>query len=168
MSDGPHRSLPMKPKWRNVAERAYNGAFRVDEISAAMMPALHGDCQDEMSPRLIDGLLKICERQEGLLFKDVGATDLEALRRDAGTGMGRHVLDNVVRLSKQETLNVLTAAKAIESAFTDRLAKNNRQMEEHTLRKSTASRDAATMLEQTGTGNGECHGANHWDYRGRF
>lgn len=150
MSDGPHRSLPMKPKWRSVAERAWNGAFGVDEISAAMMPALHGDCQDEMSPRFVDGLLKICERQEGLLFKDVGAADLESLRRDAGTGMGRHVIDNVIRLSKQETLNVLTAAKAIESAFTDRLAKNNRQMEEHTLRKSTASRanQLRSRLEQ--------------------
>jgi hypothetical protein len=129
----------MKPKWRSVAERAYNRAFGVDEISAAMMPALHGDCQDEISPRLIDGLRKIAERQEGLLFKDLGAADLEALRSEAGTGMGRHALDNVIRLSKQEQLNVFTLAKAFDSTFIDRLAKNNRQMEEHTLRKTTVS-----------------------------
>jgi hypothetical protein len=130
----------MKPKWRSVAERAYNRAFGLDEIGAAMMPALHGDCQDEMSPRFIDNLRKICERQEGLLFKDDSRAQLENLRRDAGTGMGRHALENVIRLSKQEELQVITAVKAIESTLTDRLAKNNRQMEEHTLRKSTVAR----------------------------
>jgi hypothetical protein len=130
----------MKPKWRSVAERAYNRAFGVDEISSAMMPALHGDCHDEMSPRFIDGLRKICERQEGLLFKDDSRAQLENLRKDAGSGMARHALDNVIRLSKQEELQVITAVKAIESALTDKLAKNNRQMEEHTLRKSTVAR----------------------------
>ncbi len=82
MSDGPHRSLPMKPKWRNVAERAYNGAFRVDEISAAMMPALHGDCQDEMSPRFLGQLRNICEQQETLLFKDNIPARLEAFEAE--------------------------------------------------------------------------------------
>ncbi len=27
MSDGPHRSLPMRPGWKRVAERAYNPNF---------------------------------------------------------------------------------------------------------------------------------------------
>jgi hypothetical protein len=150
MSDGPHRSLPMKPKWRSVAERAWNGAFGIHEISAAMMPALRGDCQDEIPPRLVDGLLKIVDRQEGLLFKDVGAADLEALRSEAGTGMGRHALDNLIRLSKQEQLNVLTLAKAFDSTFLDRLAKTNRQMEEHTLRNAPVSRtnQLRSRLEQ--------------------
>lgn len=40
MSDGPHRSLRMKRGWQRVAERADNGAFGVDEISNAVIPAL--------------------------------------------------------------------------------------------------------------------------------
>lgn len=150
MSDGPHRSLPMKPKWRSVAERAYNGSFGVDEISAAIMPALASDCHDEMTPRFIDSLRGLCEQQETLLIKDDMPARLEALRPEAGSGIGRQALENVIWLSKQEEVNVITAAKAIERAFVDRLAKNNRQMEEHTLRKSTVSRANAlrNRLEQ--------------------
>jgi hypothetical protein len=140
----------MKPKWRSVAERAYNRAFGLDDISTAMMPALVSDYQDEITPRFIDSLRGICEQQETLLFKDDIQAQLEALQPEAGTGMGRHVLENVVRLSKQEEVSVFTAAKAIELTFVDRLAKSNRQMEEHTLRKSTASRtnDLRNRLEQ--------------------
>lgn len=150
MSDGPHRSLPMKPKWRSVAERAYNRAFGLDEICTAMMPALASDCHDEIPTRFIDSLRGICEQQESLLFKDDIRAQLEALRPAAGSGMARHVLENVVRLSKQEEVTVITAMKAIERACTDRLAKSNRQMEEHTLRKSTVSRanDLRNRLEQ--------------------
>lgn len=161
MSDGPHRSLPMKPKWRSVAERAYNRAFGIDEICTVMMPALASDCHDEMTPRFIDRLRSICEQQENLLFKDNIPSRMEALRPDAGSGIGRHVLENVVRLSKQEEVNVITLVKAIERACVDRLAKNNRQMEEHTLRKSTLSRanDFRNRLEQaTGSAKAQVSG----------
>lgn len=150
MSDGPHRSLPMKPKWRSVAERAYNGAYGLDEISTAMMPAVARDCQDEMSPRFIDRLRGVCEQQEALLFKDDIPAQMDALRREAGNGIGRRVLENVVRLSKQEEVNVLTAVKAVERAIAERLAKANRQIEEHTLRESSTARanDVRARLEQ--------------------
>lgn len=150
MSDGPHRSLPMKPKWRSVAERAYNRAFGVDEISAAMMPALQSDCQDEMSPRFLGQLRNICEEQPSLLFKDNIPARLEALKQEAGSGMGRRVLENVIRLSKQEEVNVFTAVKAIERACVERLGRTSWQMEEHTLRKSTVTRanDLRNRLDQ--------------------
>jgi hypothetical protein len=150
MSDGPHRSLPMKPKWRSVAERAYNGAFELDEISAAMVPAVARDCDDEMSPRFIERLRGLCEQRQPLLFRDDVWARLEALRQEAGTGMGRRVLENVMRLSKQEEVTVITAVKAIERAAAERLSKSNRQIEEHTLRKATVSRatDVRTRLEQ--------------------
>ena len=93
-----------------------------------------------MSPRFLGQLRTICEQQESLLFKDNVSARLEGLKREAGHGMGRRVLENVVRLSKQEEVNVLTAVKAIERACIERLARTNWQMEEHTLRKSTVSR----------------------------
>lgn len=154
MSDGPHRSLPMKRKWQSVAERAYNHAFDVDEISAAMIPALAGDCRDEMSPRFIEHVRRLCEEQETLLIKDDAKPQFEALREDAGNGIGRRVLENVVRLSREEELSVLTLVKATEAAILERAAKSNRQIEEHTLRKSTVARanGVRTRLEQA-TGN---------------
>ena len=40
MSDGPHRSLPMRPWWRRLAERADRCAFGVEEVADALVPAL--------------------------------------------------------------------------------------------------------------------------------
>jgi hypothetical protein len=138
----------MKPKWRSVAERAYNRAFGIDEITAAMLPALARDCHDEMSPRFIEGLRGLSQSHETLLFKN--DQSLEDLRREAGNGMGRRVLEYFERFAGKERVDVNTAVKAIECAGAERLAKSNRQIEEHTLRKVTASRanDVRSRLEQ--------------------
>jgi hypothetical protein len=148
MSDGPHKSLPMKPKWRSVAERAYNCTFAVDEISAAMLPALARDCHDEMSPRFVEVLRGLCEQQETLLFNL--SDRVEGLRPEAGTGIGRRVLEHFERFAAKESVTVNTAVKAIECAGAERLAKSNRQIEEHTLRKVNVSRanDVRSRLEQ--------------------
>lgn len=150
MSDGPHKSLPMKPKWRNVAERAYNRAFGIDEIGTAMLPALARDCHDEMSPRFIEGLRDLCEQHEPHLFIDDVSDRVRDLRRDAGNGIGRRVLEYFERFAVKERVTVDTAVKALECAGTERLAKSNRQIEEHTLRKVTVSRanDVRSRLEQ--------------------
>lgn len=140
MSDGPHRSLPMKPKWRNLAERAYNRNFDINDIATAMGPALVSDFRDETTPGFFSGLRGICEEQESLLIKDNVRERLEALRPEAGTGIGRRVLDNVIRLSEQDELSVKTAIAAIERAGMERIAKNARSMEEHAQRETSVSR----------------------------
>jgi hypothetical protein len=140
----------MKPKWRSVAERAYNRAFDIDEISAAMLPALARDCHDEMSPRFIEDLRGLCKQDETLLFKNDLSGRVEDLRREAGNGMGRRVLEYFERIAAKERVTVDTAIKAIECAGAERMAKSNRQIEEHTLRKVTASRadDVRSRVEQ--------------------
>ena len=40
MSDGPWKSLPMRPHWKQVAKQAATGAFSADELSRAMEAAL--------------------------------------------------------------------------------------------------------------------------------
>src|SRR6185436_5483040 len=122
MSDGPHRSLPMKPKWRSVAERAYNRTFELDEFSTAMMPALAKDCHDEMTSRFIDSVRGLCEQQETLLFKDDIPARQEGLRQEAVTGMGSRELDHLVRLSKRREVTISTAVNAIERAVVERIA----------------------------------------------
>lgn len=140
MSDGPHRSLPMKPKWRSIAERAYNRNFATDDITTAMGPALVSDCRDETTPAFFDGLRGICEEQESLLIKDNVRQRFEALRPEAGTGIGGRILDNVIRLSEQGEVSVKTAIHAIERACVERIAKSSRQMEEHAQRETSISR----------------------------
>ena len=43
MSDGPHRSLPMRQGWKRVAERGANDNFTTEQIAAAIVPALEQD-----------------------------------------------------------------------------------------------------------------------------
>jgi hypothetical protein len=45
MSDGPHRSLPMRNHWRNLAERAAKAVFSPQEVSEALPYALHRDIE---------------------------------------------------------------------------------------------------------------------------
>jgi hypothetical protein len=140
MSDGPHRSLKMRRGWKRVAERGDKRAFATDEISNAIIPALEQDCREEMSPQFLDSLCTVCRNQEDSLFKDQIEPQLEALRRSAGSGIGRVVLDDVIRLSASGEQGQDIAVKAMTNAFTDRAARGARQVEEHYLREATAPR----------------------------
>jgi hypothetical protein len=146
----------MKRNWQNVAERADKRVFGVEEISDALIPALAGDCRDEMTPKFIDSLRGVFEEREQMLFKDNIKDRLESLRHEAGTGIGRRVIENVVRLSDSESADVFTLANAMEAALGERLARCSRQVEEHYLRKSTAPRanNVRGRLEQASAGAG--------------
>lgn len=154
MSDGPHRSLPMKRRWQSVAERADNHAFGVDEISAAMIPALESDCRDEISPAFVDRVRGVFEEQATLLFKVDVRERVEALGPEAGIGLERRFLENVVRMSSADTADLNALLKAMTAALAERVARCNRQVEEHYLRKSTASRAnrVRERLEQAAAG----------------
>ena len=138
MSDGPHRSLPMRPDWRRVAERGDKRAFTPEEISQAIAPALEQDCRDDMSPEFLNDFRRVVE--EPSLFKDEVAARLKALRPQAGSGLGRVVLDNVSLLSAADTDGFAVGQKALKAALMDRANRRARQVEEHYLRKSLAPR----------------------------
>jgi len=144
MSDGPHRSLPMPPRWKRVAERCANVAFATDEIAAVLIPALHQDCQSEISPELIDGIRRVFDDQGSSLFKDNPKPRLEALRGVAGCGIGATLLNNVMELSPPGTTELNDFANAMTAALEDRAARSARQIEEHYYRKSTAPRAVNT------------------------
>src|SRR4051794_14575024 len=96
MSDGPHRSLPMRPAWRRVAERGDKRAYTTAEISQALGSAVEQDCRNDMSPEFLRRVR--CLIDEPSLFDDV-AERLAALGANAGSGLGRAVLDNAALLS---------------------------------------------------------------------
>jgi len=140
MSDGPHRSLPLKRGWKRVAERADKRAFAPEEISTAIIPALEEDCRDEMSGEFIDGIRGIFEEQENLLFKHDLKARLEALRGQAGCGIGRTVLDNVAEISASDAPGLLALINAVTAALTDRANRCSRQTEEHYCRTASTPR----------------------------
>ncbi len=151
MSDGPHRSLPMPPGWRRVAERSANAAFSSDEISRAIIPALEQDCRAEMSSEFIDGVRTLFKDQETSLFKDDVRPQLESLRGVAGCGIGRAFLDNVIQLSPSGAVEFNALAGAMTVALIDHAARGARQVEDHYCRESTASRahNTRARIEQS-------------------
>jgi hypothetical protein len=140
MSDGPHRSLPMRPSWKRVAKRGDKCAFATDEISAALIPALQQDCNGEVGPLFLDALINLCREHQHSLFKDDIESRFEALRPYAGMGIARVVLDEAVRFASAGEAGFDIAIKALSSALTDRATRCARQVEEHYFRESTAPR----------------------------
>jgi hypothetical protein len=74
MSDGPHRSLPMRPHWRHLAQRAAQGAFPPDQVCEALPYALKRDILE--AP--IKGVRDIMSGDS--LLPELRVEQLEALR----------------------------------------------------------------------------------------
>jgi hypothetical protein len=138
MSDGPHRSLPMRRAWRHVAERGDKGAFTIQEISEALVPAIEQDCHADMTPGFLAGVRQILE--EPSLFGNDLAARLEPLRSEAGCGIGRVLLDNVALLSAADANAFEIAQEALKAALEDRASRGARQVEEHYFRESSNPR----------------------------
>jgi hypothetical protein len=144
----------MKRNWQNVAERADKHSFGVDEISTAMIPALAGDCRDEIMPGFIDRVRGMIEEQESLLIKDDLGARIAAMRSEAGTGIGQRFIENIARISAKDVPGMVDLVTAMTAALAERAARGSRQVEEHYLRKSTASRanNVRARLEQATMG----------------
>lgn len=140
MSDGPHRSLPMRRGWKRVAKSADNQAFGTDEIRDAILPALEEDCRGEISPEFFGSLRRVCEDQETSLFKTDVAPSLEALRNAAGAGLARVVLHYALQQAARGNSAKDIPENALKDALMDRAARGARQVEEHYCRESTTPR----------------------------
>jgi hypothetical protein len=140
MSDGPHKSLPMRRGWKRVAECGDNRAFASEEISRAIIPALEQDCNSEIAPEFIDSIRKVFRDQETSLFKDQVNPQLDALRGTAGWGIGRVVLEHAIQVAERGGVGTEGLVEATTNALTDRAARGARQVEEHYCRESGTPR----------------------------
>ena len=138
MSDGPHRSLPMRRGWRHVAERSDKPAFTAKEISEALVPALEQDCQTEISPAFLAGVRQIVA--EPSLFGGDVVARLEPLWPVAGSGIGRSQIENVAVLSATDADDVGLVQEALKRALEDHANRGARQVEEHFFRETSAPR----------------------------
>lgn len=150
MSDGPHRSLPMRQGWKRVAECGENQAFTLDEIVTSIVSALENDGRQELSDKFMGGLRDLCREQDASLFKDQMGPQLEGLRDVAGQGVGRMVLEYAILLSESGERGLAIAEKALVQALTDRAARGMRQVEEHYCRESHQShaREIRSRIEE--------------------
>ena len=54
MSDGPHKSLGMRPGWKKFAKRADKAAYEPDQVEEALPDALGDDWRAERCGELVD------------------------------------------------------------------------------------------------------------------
>lgn len=150
MSDGPHRSLPMRQGWKRVAERADNVNFEAEDVTKRIIPALEQDCTAEMTSEFVDDISRICRQLEGSLFRADLTAEVQALRPKAGCGIGQVFLDNLERLSNRDTANAAILVDAMKAALDSKGAACARSVEEHYYRKSTEprARNVRARLEQ--------------------
>lgn len=142
MSDGPHRSLPMPKAWKELAYRADNKAFAVEDVRAALPAALAADWQDV--PDDVKATVQdVLNPAHPSLFPDEGLERLERCRAaTAGAPLGVALVGlaiDALTLSAPQGASLLDV---VTNALLGDAFGRSRQMEEHYYRKSNQLRAA--------------------------
>ncbi|MDK2755585.1 MAG: hypothetical protein KYX66_02495, partial [Blastomonas fulva] len=151
MSDGPYRSLPMSPKWKQAAKRAYLLSFSTLEISEALQQAAERDCRAELSVGLVRRVTSlIMGPDEPSLFRDLPIADLNALHRRCSSTMEHGLVNNAIDAVQDGLIGQAALQRAAEASVSDRLLAGNRQIEEHMHREAPdhRARAARSRLEE--------------------
>lgn len=140
MSDGPYRSLPMSRSWKRLAEFSENENFGSVDTCAAAVNALEKTWRSDVPATVVDGLRQLFLEQQPGLFSDQRVQEIEALTpKAAGHGIGKLLVDNAVWVLQEGGSGESGLVEAAERALTACGARASRQIEEHYLRKASAS-----------------------------
>ena len=137
MSDGPWKSLPMRPHWKQVARRAETGAFSQDELSDAFQAALLKDAEDLPVEAVCRAVIP---EDQGVLFRPDLNRLFEDLRRDHP---GSKPVDTLVASLRDPESVESSATEMVISAVADTLHEvardHSRAVAEHYYRKNGSS-----------------------------
>lgn len=151
MSDGPYRSLPMSPKWKQAAKRAYLSSFSTPEIAEALQQAAERDCRAELSPSFVRRVTAlIIGPDEPGLFRDLPIAALNALHRDCSSTMEHGLANNLIDAVQDGLRGQAALQRAAEASVSDRLLAGCRQIEEHMHRVAPDHRARATRSRLEG------------------
>lgn len=134
MSDGPHKSLPMRSHWKRLAERADKAAYSVHEVSEALPAALQQEFREAPLKKLKKAL---GVDNQGMLFTVQDPKELDALRAECpGSAAGNALID----CAKEAVASGLSGEAACEQALANALDECSRSafrgIEEHYYRKA--------------------------------
>lgn len=143
MSDGPHKSLPLRPRWREVAKRASKDAFDRSAIQEALEPALLGDCRAELPASLTRRVLAVLEGTDLLSRLPEGQIgQLRAMRDDPSLDpLGASLIECSMMSVAQGLTGRAAFFDAAETALLERSVNNARTTEEHFRDKGTRNQD---------------------------
>lgn len=129
MSDGPHRSLPMRPHWKRCAERAANVAFSMPEFGESLTISLWKDLSAplaQIQAALVDG-------GQSKLF--INGQALDSIRPPGSASAQALPMLDSARSAVERGLSGREALRfAAEAAIFGHTRSVLRSMEEHYLR----------------------------------
>lgn len=133
MSDGPWKSLPLRPHWKRVAKHAENGAFSPEELCGTMGAALSKDAEELP----LDEVRALVPGNQGVLFRPDLEGEFEALQRDHP---GSKLVQTFLTCLRDREASGLSGREMLESALADTLDEHardhSRAIQEHYHRKT--------------------------------
>lgn len=154
MSDGPYKSLPMKPRWRHAAKCAYKEAFSQDEIVESVIRASHADWRAEVRHALVTSVSAVvAPLGQQALFADQILADLTTLRGGCASPLEASFVRNAIDAVATGRIGADAVQFAAEEALSDRLLCNYRQVEEH-VRRDDSIRNAELVRNRFESAHG--------------
>ncbi|GEM_PF-1402589 len=136
MSDGPHKSLPLRHGYQRVAAWAYKPAFSINQVCEAAEVALSRDVAIEVVPT-IKPLLAIVDGQDLLSLASSMHEQLDRLRVDPAVDtLAANAVEGAQMALREGYAGLAAVEKGLASALAERLAAGGRAMEEHYLVKA--------------------------------
>ena len=143
MSDGPHRSLPMRKGWKKLAERGDRNLHTVEQIREAVPLALGDDwraerCDDFM--KQVKDVLVVTD--QNTLFRPSKDDTIEALKKLPGSGypLRRMLVNSLLQSVDDGHTGEEALVKGTADALAVRCSAGARHVEEHYLRASSERR----------------------------
>lgn len=153
MSDGPHKSLPMRRHLKGFAERAANPARTMNEVAEAWLPALKREFAEAPVKEVVDIL---GAGKKASLFAQDRISQLEALReKHRGSAAAKTLLDCGVEAASSGVTGEAAISAALENALESHTRDCFRSVEEHWQREGT-ERSAKFMRDRLHATRQDC------------
>lgn len=135
MSDGPHRSLPLRRHWKKLAEWAATPSFSPDEVAASIPDALLKDFKEVYVPLL--RIREIFVGDDRPLFHEYCADELEAVRHSCrGVTVGNILVDCAIQANADGLAGDIALKTALINALLAHARGNCHSIEEHYQREA--------------------------------
>jgi hypothetical protein len=136
MSDGPHRSLPMRRHWRDTAERAAKPVHSLEEVCETLTFALKRDILE--TP--IEKMREIFDGRKPDLFPTRQLEQLEDLRNTCrGSAAANVSIDCAIEAIQGGLRGDAAVQSTLQNALEDVMRSASRGMNEHYQRKATSN-----------------------------
>lgn len=142
MSDGPHRSLPMRSRWKAFAKTADKPAFDTATVAEKALQALSQDWREEVSADVLSGVRKTLDAMgQADMFNQDKSAMFDGLRDlAAGQPLARTLIECAAKVATRGMVGDAAFEEAAMRALSMRMTRGLRQVEEHYLRKAPVPR----------------------------